>query len=97
MEADLTVDRVAAYTTARSDVAEMVPPNAMSILDVGCSNGALGASLRSEKVGRYVCGIEFDAGLARDAATRLNRVIHANLDQIVGTTRGAPTNPEVAL
>ncbi|MDE2399300.1 MAG: class I SAM-dependent methyltransferase [Burkholderiales bacterium] len=75
------VDRTAAYTTVRSDVTDMVPGAAMSVLDVGCSNGALGASLRGEKAGRQVWGIEFDAEFARQASERLDHVLHANLEQ----------------
>jgi len=34
--------KIAAYTTPRADVAALVPADAISIRDVGCSNGSLG-------------------------------------------------------
>lgn len=74
-------ERLAAYTTMRSDIVALVPRAAMSILDAGCSNGALGAALRAEVPGRTVDGIEFDAALARDAQVRLDHVHCADLNR----------------
>lgn len=73
-------ERNAAYTTTRPDVFEMVPIGARDILDVGCSNGALGRSLRAAQSGRSVCGIEFDTGFAREAANHLDHVVNADLN-----------------
>ena len=72
--------RNAAYTTPRPDVFAMVPPAARHILDVGCSNGALGRSLMTAQPGRSVCGIEFDTAFAREAADHLDHVINADLN-----------------
>lgn len=72
--------RDAAYTTARPDVFEMVPAGARHILDVGCSNGALGRSLKATTPGRSVCGIEFDPRFAREAAAHLDQVVTADLN-----------------
>jgi len=58
----------------------MVPLTAMSVLDVGCSTGALGANLRTARPGRKVIGVEGDAEFVSEAATRLDRVIHADLN-----------------
>ena len=58
----------------------MVPANATSILDVGCSNGALGASLREMLPGRRVTGIEVDADFAEQARQRIDEVICADLN-----------------
>ncbi len=73
--------RQAAYTTTRPDVFLMVPAEAQYILDVGCSNGALGASLRAAALGRRVTGIEYDAELSAEARTRLDCVIQADLNR----------------
>lgn len=73
--------RDAAYTTVRLDVFAMVPPAAREILDVGCSNGALGRHLREAQAGRSVCGIEFDTRFSQEAAKHLDHVIHADLNQ----------------
>lgn len=74
-------DRTTAYTTPRPDVFAMVPTNAISILDVGCSNGVLGASLRNALDGRKVFGVEIDAAFADEARGRLDHVACADLNQ----------------
>jgi methionine biosynthesis protein MetW len=68
------------YTSPRADVFEMVPVTAAAILDVGCSNGALGASLRAAKPGRSVMGVERDPELFAEAVPKLDRVVQADLD-----------------
>ena len=75
-----TTLRDSAYTTPRPDVFAMVPRTARYILDVGCSNGALGRSLMSAQPGRSVCGIEFDTAFAREATDHLDHVINADLN-----------------
>jgi methionine biosynthesis protein MetW len=76
----MNISREAAYTSPRPDVFAMVPDAAKTILDVGCSNGALGASLRSAMPGRQVMGIENDTALFTEAVTRLDHVIHTDLN-----------------
>ena len=76
----IQADRNAAYTTPRPDVFSMVPSAASFILDVGCSNGALGRSLRAAQSGRCVCGIEFDSDFAKEAANHLDHVVNADLN-----------------
>lgn len=58
----------------------MVPPGAMAILDVGCSSGELGASLRQVVAGRRVVGIEMNAQYCTLAANRLDEVICADVN-----------------
>lgn len=72
--------RDAAYTTPRPDVFEMVPVGADHVLDVGCSNGALGSSLRAARAGRIVFGIEFDASFASEAKLSLDHVVNADVN-----------------
>ncbi len=81
-------ERLAAYTTARTDIVALVPPAAMAILDAGCSNGALGAALRAQVPGRVVEGVEYDARLAQDAQARLDRVYCADLNRFDWSTLG---------
>jgi SAM-dependent methyltransferase len=80
------MNRTAAYTTSRPDVVEMVPTDAMRILDVGCSNGMLGESLRSICKGRVVFGVEIDQEFAREAETRLDGVVCADVNVLDWTT-----------
>lgn len=74
--------RIRAYTGIRQDIAELVPRNAKSILDVGCSNGALGGFLKSQFPTRRVVGIEIDSELANEATTNLDSVICSNLESL---------------
>jgi 2-polyprenyl-3-methyl-5-hydroxy-6-metoxy-1,4-benzoquinol methylase len=59
----------------------MVPLDSQYVMDVGCSTGALGLSLKSAKPDRQVCGIEFDRSFASEAANCLDKVFHADLNQ----------------
>jgi SAM-dependent methyltransferase len=72
--------RVTAYTTPRPDISAMVPDAAVSLLDVGCSNGALGRSLKSAVPRRRVVGMEIDADFCAQARHHLDEVICANLN-----------------
>ena len=75
----------ASYTGSRHDIVACVPPSARRLLDVGCSNGSLGAALRSEVPGRTVWGIEADPTFCREAAARLDRVVQADLNELTWT------------
>lgn len=66
--------RVASYTSTRPDLASLLPHAATHVLDVGCSNGAFGAEVKA-RLGATVVGIEIDADFAREAETRLDRVV----------------------
>jgi 2-polyprenyl-3-methyl-5-hydroxy-6-metoxy-1,4-benzoquinol methylase len=62
------------YETARPDVQALVPATARTILDLGCSAGALGAALKARQDATVV-GVELGEDYARAAAARLDRVI----------------------
>jgi 16S rRNA A1518/A1519 N6-dimethyltransferase RsmA/KsgA/DIM1 with predicted DNA glycosylase/AP lyase activity len=79
---DADARRFAADTMARDDVAGLVPRDATRILDVGCSNGALGLALEARRERMHVTGIEIDDGLAQEAQRVLDRVVHADLEAI---------------
>lgn len=72
--------RELAYTSPRPDVFEMVPPRVMSVLDVGCSDGSLGASLRRARAGRQVRGVEGDGEFVARSAQQLDAVVQADLN-----------------
>src|SRR5439155_7545387 len=65
---------LAAYTGSRPEVQALVPAPARRILDLGCSGGALGASLK-ERGSVEVVGVELGPHLAREAEGRLDRVV----------------------
>ncbi len=67
----------------RADLAERMPAGARSVLDVGCARGASARPLRSRGVEEIV-GIEPDAGDARAAAQRYDRVVCSRLEAVRG-------------
>jgi methionine biosynthesis protein MetW len=67
------------YESARPDVQSLVPASARAILDLGCSNGALGAALKARQ-GATVLGVELGEEYAREAEARLDRVIVADAE-----------------
>jgi SAM-dependent methyltransferase len=62
-----------AYTGLRPDIHRMIRRPPVSVLDIGCSDGTLGASLRED--GTTVVGVEHDPNLAAIARERLDRVL----------------------
>ena len=79
---DLRERRRSAYETARPDIQALVPPDARSVLDVGCASGALGAALKARGVERVI-GIELDPGLAADARERLDHVVEGEVAEVL--------------
>lgn len=67
-------NRDAGYETDRPDVQALVPATARNVLELGCSNGALGAALKRRGPLR-VLGVEYDPAYTAAAAGRLDRVI----------------------
>jgi 2-polyprenyl-3-methyl-5-hydroxy-6-metoxy-1,4-benzoquinol methylase len=67
-------DRAVGYETGRPDIQEHVPVAARTILELGCSGGALGAALKARQ-GAAIVGVEIDPDYAREAEQRLDRVI----------------------
>lgn len=78
---DLRERRAGAYENPRPEVQALVPRTAHRILDVGCSSGRLGEALKQRQTA-HVTGIELVADYARDAETRLDRVIPADVEQL---------------
>lgn len=78
------------YTGARPDIIRHVPVDAVRILDIGCSNGELGASLKKLKGDREVDGIDYNRHFCELAAERLDRVynVDLNVSRISAITSG---------
>jgi methionine biosynthesis protein MetW len=70
---------VAAYTGPRPDVVALIDTAPRRVLDIGCSDGSLGASLRSE--GTEVVGIEYDSAFAATAREQLDRVVVGDAEE----------------
>lgn len=79
------------YESARDDVQLHVPGTARSILELGCSSGALGAALKArQRVS--ILGVEIDPTYAADATEVLDRVVQTSAESFVAgeTPREAP-------
>lgn len=76
------VERNISYTTSRPDVVNLVPQMARYVLDVGCSNGALGRILGNLAPDRTVCGIEVNTAFAVEADKYLDYVVNADLNTL---------------
>ena len=63
------------------DLLDRIPLDARLVLDVGCATGALGLEYKRRNPRGRVIGVEFDAGAAELARSRLDAVFVANLDQ----------------
>lgn len=72
----------------RPDVARMLPQGVRSVLDVGCGEGAFGATL--ERSGVRVTGIEHDVSAAAVAASRLSRVFASPVEEVLAELGDAP-------
>ena len=76
------------FDHVRPELASLVPEHARLVVDFGCGRGALGAHVK-DRQGAEVVGVELDPDYARDAETRLDRVVCADLvsalDQDLGT------------
>lgn len=71
----------------RSEIIELVPEDAKKILDVGCSDGNVGLSIKN-KFKCEVCGIEVDNEKAKVAASKIDRVITGDAETIYLQLKG---------
>jgi glycosyltransferase involved in cell wall biosynthesis len=69
------------YVGSRDDIASLVPKEAKKVLDVGCSVGTLGESIKRE-VAAEVVGIELNKKMAEVARKKLDRVIVGDVGNI---------------
>ena len=82
MSSGLFIKPIIYYRNVRLDVAGIVPDNAIKILDVGCGQGYLGASLKKQNPKREVIGVELDSMAAAAAEENIDRVIVGNIEKI---------------
>lgn len=68
------------YRHVRNEIAEHVACGKHRVLDVGCAAGVLGEYLKQQGCASEVVGIEIDALAAKEASTRLDQVLCANLN-----------------
>jgi methionine biosynthesis protein MetW len=80
--------RADAYGGDRPEVRALVPRAARRVLDVGCGAGALGAALKRDREVEVV-GVEADPDAAAAARERLDRVVEADAEQVLGRPEAA--------
>jgi len=69
------------YVGPRHDILNLIPSKAKRILDIGCSNGALGEKVKQKRKVEFV-GIEINEQMAKEAQKKLDRVIVGDIEQI---------------
>jgi len=69
------------YIGSRNDIVKQIPHESKKVLDVGCSTGILGESIK-RKNNAEVIGIEIDEQMADIAKEKLDRVITVNVEKI---------------
>lgn len=72
------------YSYSRPEVRALVPPDARTILDIGCADGSLGKALKQDR-NVNITGIELVPEIAARAKENLDRVIIGNIESIVET------------
>ena len=77
------------YIGQRPDIETLVNPDAERVLDVGCSTGTLGASIKA-KTGAQVFGIELSEDMAAESRRHIDRVFVGDAAEIIlqGTLEG---------
>ena len=68
------------YVGQRSDVLKLVPQEVRKVLDVGCSVGTLGASIKKKNSDVKVTGIDADEKMAEMAKERLDKVVVGDVE-----------------
>ena len=68
------------YKCSRQDLLRYIRPGAHRVLDVGCAEGMLGASLKQQGLAEEVIGIELLPAAAHAAGTVLDRVICGDIE-----------------
>lgn len=69
------------YGELREDILELLPNRCRTVLEIGCGRGRTGAFLE-ERLGCRVTGIELNPEVARDAESRLSRVIVGDIREL---------------
>jgi SAM-dependent methyltransferase len=67
------------YVGARPDILRLIPRAATRILDVGCSDGTLGAAIK-QRCNATVIGLEVSTEMGAVASERLDRVIVGDVE-----------------
>ncbi|WP_316977566.1 class I SAM-dependent methyltransferase [Shumkonia mesophila] len=76
------------YTNARTDVAAMIPSDAARILEVGCGSGNTLGYLKQNGIGTWHGGVEINAGMAKEAAAKVDRIWIGAIEDVLAAEGG---------
>lgn len=80
------------YKMSRPDLAQKIRAGRNRVLEVGCAEGRLGASLKQAGLAAEVVGIEIVADVARIATARLDRVVCGDIETMDREVPGLEKN-----
>ena len=69
------------YSAFNTDVFSNIPSGALSILDVGCGTGAMGAALKKQHTGRLVYGLTYSQAEAEIAGKVMDKVLVSDINR----------------
>lgn len=69
------------YVGQRPDILKLIPLNAKRVLDIGCSTGNLGESIK-DRTSAFVVGVEISPEMARVATKKIDKVIVGDIEKI---------------
>lgn len=70
------------YSLIRQDLIQMIEGDNNKILDIGCGEGQTGWALKKSGKAKEVVGVELVEGPAKRAESRLDRVIHGDVEEM---------------
>lgn len=76
----------ASYTGPRQDLVDRLPMTCRNVLDLGCATGEVGVAVQRRIPEARVTGIELDPAMAAVAASRIDRVVVTNLEDVEAVT-----------
>ncbi len=85
------------YGTARLEILPWLPPSTVRLLDVGCGTGATTAAVKETRSIAWAGGIEFDAGVAKQAEPLFDRLWCGNAAQADLEAEIAPGSLDLVL
>mgnify|MGYP000707627461 CR=1 FL=1 len=91
----ISTQKLRSYTGPRKDVIGLVQQPPRRILDLGCSDGSLGAALMDVYDAAEVHGVEYDLSFVETARGRLASVIQADLN--TGDLTGFPQDVDLLI
>jgi 2-polyprenyl-3-methyl-5-hydroxy-6-metoxy-1,4-benzoquinol methylase len=72
------------YSNSRSEIAELIPKNIKTILDIGCAQGNF-LKLVKEKTKAITWGIELEVEVGMEAKNKIDKIIFGKIEEVINT------------